>query len=109
LLTTDSVVATQATSSVQPVGEAAPPKESIEITSVTPNPAHTSIEVQYTLGASEQAKLEIFNTLGLQVGVLADGYQTIGKHTAHFIVNALAGGSYYLCDREGRKLNTQMM
>jgi uncharacterized repeat protein (TIGR01451 family) len=96
LLTTDTVLVRNTTSSVQRLGASQPEPDDLEITSITPNPAHTSIDVEYMLGASEQAKLEIFNTLGVQVGVLADGYQNIGKHTAHFIVNALAGGSYYL-------------
>ena len=95
LLTTDTIAVTNTVSSVVPIGEPQQTSE-IAITAVNPNPARSTIDVDYILDANEQAKLEICNTLGLQVGVLADGYQNRGKHTARFIVGGLPAGTYYL-------------
>ena len=54
------------------------------------------MEVQYALGSSDITRLELFNTLGVSVGVLADGFQTQGEHIVNYMVGSLAEGSYYL-------------
>jgi hypothetical protein len=95
LLTTDTIQMSQeVTNIVHNPGIAQ--TSAIEITSIQPNPARNSIEVEYQLGANEQAKLELYNALGNQVGILADGYQTMGMHTAHYVVSTLPAGSYYV-------------
>ncbi len=97
LLAADTVIASSTTTSiVSPTSQRAPETGAISITSITPNPAHTTIVVRYNIDANEQAKLELIDALGQQVGVLADGYQTKGDHTASFIVSQLMSGSYYL-------------
>jgi len=96
LISTDTVQASKIASRVGPQPGIAPPSNDMQITSIKPNPARSSIEVQYTLGSSDMARLEMFNTLGVRVGVLTDSYQTQGEHTANFIVAALPEGSYYL-------------
>jgi hypothetical protein len=97
LLGADTVIASGTTTSiVSPTSQHAPETGAISIASITPNPAHTTIIVRYNLDANEQAKLELIDALGQQVGVLADGYQTKGDHTASFIVSSLNSGSYYL-------------
>jgi uncharacterized repeat protein (TIGR01451 family) len=78
-----------------PKGEAMP-TNGLVITSVKPNPARNVIEVQYRLDATEDMQLELYNTLGVQVGMLAQGYETRGEHTAQYVVGGLPEGSYYL-------------
>ena len=96
LLSTDSIQGTGAVSSVSlPVGSTQPTDRN-EITSIHPNPAQATIEVGYTLGMGEGAKLEIFDVRGQQVGVLANGYQMQGDHTVTFNVGSLPEGTYYL-------------
>ncbi len=96
LLSTDTVQASSTVSSVTPPTGAIQPTKDIEIRSIVPNPARTTITVHYVLGANETAKLEMINTLGMTVGVLAEGYQIQGEHIANFIVSQLTGGSYYV-------------
>jgi hypothetical protein len=54
------------------------------------------MDVQYMLGSNEEVRLELFNTLGEQVGVLWQGYQPEGLHAVHYMLNNLPEGSYYL-------------
>jgi uncharacterized repeat protein (TIGR01451 family) len=96
LLSTDSVRASSNVSTVSHLPGIAEPTSYIEINSIQPNPARNTIDVTYTLGANEEATLSMFNPLGVQVGVLADGFQTQGQHVAHFVVSGLVEGSYYL-------------
>ncbi len=95
MIATDTIQTSSITSAVNPT-PGTMPQNQIQITSIQPNPARNSIEVQYLLGASDMARLEIFNTLGVQVGVLADGFQTQGEHTVNFMIGSLPEGSYYL-------------
>ncbi|GEM_PF-5068742 len=95
LLSTDSIQASITTSGVTP-SPGIVANNGIAILAIRPDPAQTAIDVQYTLGTNEVAKLEMFNTLGQQVGVLADGFENQGDHTTHFNISSLAGGTYYL-------------
>ena len=66
------------------------------INSIVPNPGSSTMTFTYTLGANEDSRLELFNTLGQSVALLSDGFQTQGEHQSSFNVVALAEGTYYL-------------
>ena len=96
LLSTDSIQASVTTSGVKPLPGSVGPNNGIAITSIQPDPARTAIDVDYLLGTNEEAKLEMFNALGQQVGLLTDGFQNQGDHTTHFNISSLPEGTYYL-------------
>jgi uncharacterized repeat protein (TIGR01451 family) len=96
LISTDSVVVSTTVSKVDPMPGVMVPSNDLAIKSVRPNPARNTIDVQYYLGAQEEATLELVNTLGQTVGVIAQGSQSQGEHVAHYIVSALPEGSYYV-------------
>jgi len=60
-----------------------------------PNPFNPSTTIVYTLPTEMPAKLAVYNTLGEQVAVLANGMQAAGEHTATFDASRLASGVYY--------------
>ncbi len=74
----------------------APGTNDVSINSIIPNPASGSVTFNYTLGASEAVRIELFDPLGKSVGVIADGFQTQGLHQLNYHVGTLAEGTYYL-------------
>jgi uncharacterized repeat protein (TIGR01451 family) len=97
-LSTDSIVNSKAVSRVEdpPHMQSLRSEADLTIVSVAPNPARNTMDVQYMLGSNEEVRLELFNTLGEQVGVLWQGYQPEGLHAVHYMLNNLPEGSYYL-------------
>jgi hypothetical protein len=96
LISTDSVVVSTNVSKVEPPAGIVIPSNDLAIESVKPNPARNAIDVQYYLGSEQTARLEIYNALGVNVGLLADGVQSRGEHSVHFIVSTLPEGGYTL-------------
>jgi hypothetical protein len=94
-LSTDSVRAEKTVSAVQHQPNA-PATIGMDITDVHPNPATSNLSIEYALGTSEDARLELFDILGHSVATLADGYQTEGSHHVDYNVTALPQGTYYL-------------
>jgi hypothetical protein len=70
--------------------------DDVYVNRVVPNPGSSVMTFAYTLGKSEEAKLELFNTLGESIAILADGYQTQGLHQVQHNMSALSDGTYYL-------------
>lgn len=66
------------------------------INSVVPNPATSTLTITYTLAKSENAKLEIYNSLGQTVSIISEDFQTQGVHQSIFNVEKLTDGSYYI-------------
>jgi len=61
-----------------------------------PNPFNPETTIQFELPRGTDVKLSLFNTLGQQVALLADGNFPAGSHTLHFNASRLASG-VYLC------------
>jgi hypothetical protein len=59
-----------------------------------PNPFNPSTTVRYALPAESHVQLEVFNTLGQRVAVLADEIQTPGYKEATWIANDMPSGVY---------------
>lgn len=76
-----------------------------------PNPFNPSTLITYSLPISERIKLQIFDTLGREVAVLADGWKEAGEHKINFEngVNALSNGVYFYQLIAGNNVLTKKM
>jgi Secretion system C-terminal sorting domain len=75
-----------------------------------PNPFNPSTTISYSLSKSSYVKLRVFNILGKEVTTLADGFQSAGNHTAHFLASNMASGVYfYRLEAEGYTAMKQML
>jgi hypothetical protein len=72
------------------------PPQGGSINSIIPNPATDAIKLTYTIGASEDVRIELFNTLGDPVGIVTEGWQQQGSHTIEYNVGSLPEGNYLL-------------
>jgi glucuronoarabinoxylan endo-1,4-beta-xylanase len=61
-----------------------------------PNPFNPSTTISYTLPATTQVVIRIFNVLGAEVATLVEGQQSAGVHHAVFDASGLPSG-VYLC------------
>ncbi len=60
-----------------------------------PNPFNPETTVHFRLPARQQVRLSVFNALGQQVRVLADGWFEAGPHEARFAAEGLPSGAYF--------------
>jgi subtilase family serine protease len=61
---------------------------------VWPNPASGTVRLTYALAASGRARLILYDVLGREVAVAADGARTAGDHEATLDLSALPSGRY---------------
>jgi hypothetical protein len=73
-----------------------PGSNDVRINRIAPNPASGSVTVNYTLGASQDAHLELLDMLGRSIGVMADGFQLRGEHEVSYDLRDIPEGSYIL-------------
>jgi hypothetical protein len=59
-----------------------------------PNPFNPSTVIRYGLPVQAQVRLEVFDTIGRRIAVLADGTQNAGYHEVTFAKPDLAAGVY---------------
>jgi hypothetical protein len=60
-----------------------------------PNPFNPSTAVRFELPAAADVRLPVYNAIGEQVALLADGTYSAGTHTVVFDASGLPGGVYY--------------
>ncbi|GMU86319.1 MAG: hypothetical protein AMXMBFR48_15610 [Ignavibacteriales bacterium] len=65
-----------------------------ELSQNYPNPFNPSTKINFGLETDAQVKLTIFNILGQQVAVLANGFMTAGNHSVAFDAKNLTSGIY---------------
>lgn len=76
---------------------------------VHPNPAAGTVEVTFTLSRTGPVRLAVYDVLGREVAVLADGERAPGAHRARLDASALAPGLYVLrLDAEGTSVAQQL-
>jgi len=61
---------------------------------VYPNPASGTAKLDFALGNPEQVKITLYDMLGHQIAVVADGQYTSGMHTISFDTDNLKEGVY---------------
>ncbi|HXG37902.1 MAG TPA: T9SS type A sorting domain-containing protein [Bacteroidota bacterium] len=59
-----------------------------------PNPFNSDTIIRYELPKREHVILKVFDLLGRQVTVIADGIESAGEHTVAFKANNLSSGVY---------------
>jgi hypothetical protein len=75
-----------------------------------PNPFNPSTTISYSLLKGSYVKLRVFNILGKELTTLADGFQSAGNHSAHFLASNMASGVYfYRLEAEGYTAMKQML
>ena len=62
--------------------------------SVTPNPFSGQAQIRYTVSATTDVRLAVYDVLGREVAVLVDGAVEAGQHVATFEASRLAAGTY---------------
>jgi hypothetical protein len=60
-----------------------------------PNPFNPSTNIKYTIPASGNVSLKIYNILGQEVATLFHGFQKTGAYIANFNASNLASGVYF--------------
>lgn len=75
----------------------------------SPNPFHGQTEIHYVLPEAARVDLRVFDSLGREVAVLADGFQPEGDHSAMFDAADLPGGLYvWRLTLDGRRTTGRM-
>lgn len=75
-----------------------------------PNPFNPSTNIRYDLPQTADVRLEVFNTIGAKVAVLANERKPAGSYTVRFDASHLASGMYlYRFLADGKVIATQKM
>ncbi len=69
--------------------------EQLKLSQNVPNPFSEYTLIRYTLPQDGIVRLSVFNALGEEVAVLADGYQPSGAHQLKMLREDLVNGFYY--------------
>jgi hypothetical protein len=80
-----------------------------ELSQNYPNPFNPTTNVAYAIAKAGEVRLIVYNLLGQQVAVLADGVQTAGEHVAPFDARGLSSGVYYCRLQAGENTATMKM
>jgi hypothetical protein len=75
-----------------------------------PNPFNPSTVIRYELSVSGNVRLAVYDVLGRQVAILADGTNAAGSHQVRFDAANLASGLYvYRLEADGRVFTKTLM
>jgi hypothetical protein len=74
-----------------------------------PNPFNASAVIRYQLAAETRVSLRIYDLLGREVAMLADGFERAGTHSVRFNGTGLASGVYYCRLQAGEVTATRRM
>lgn len=74
-----------------------------------PNPFNPSTMIHYRLNATTRVRLAVYNTLGAEVAILAEGTMPAGEHDVAFHAPSLASGTYFYRLIAGSTVETRRM
>jgi len=74
-----------------------------------PNPFNPTTSLEYTLPSNQFIHLVVYDVLGREVAVLADGYKTAGRYSLSFNASSLASGIYFYRIQAGKFLDVKKM
>ncbi|MBI1937973.1 MAG: T9SS type A sorting domain-containing protein [Ignavibacteriales bacterium] len=60
-----------------------------------PNPFNPTTKITFTLSSKDVVRLKVYDILGREVAVLADGLFEVGKHEIEFNASRLPSGVYF--------------
>ncbi|MBO6574165.1 MAG: DUF11 domain-containing protein [Rhodothermales bacterium] len=71
-----------------------------------PNPFNPQTTVPFSLSEAAQVHLAVYDLLGREVAVLADGMMTAGRHAVTFHAHGIPSGTYLVRMRAGSQVET---
>lgn len=75
-----------------------------------PNPFNPTTEIHYSLPSAERVSLRVFNLLGQEVAVLAEGVRSAGTHRVYFEASSYPSGIYiYQLETPGFSISRKMV
>ncbi len=74
-----------------------------------PNPFNPSTDITYNIPESGNITLSVYNILGQQVALLANGFITAGSHTVKFNAKTLPSGAYFYKLQQGNSVLVKKM
>ncbi len=74
-----------------------------------PNPFNPTTNVEYALPAAQRVYVAVYNMIGQEVAVLADGFAEAGVHSIRFDASGLSSGMYIYQIRTQSSVITQKM
>ena len=74
-----------------------------------PNPFNPTTEIQFSLPHAQNARLAVFDVLGREVAVLANGMLSAGSHTVRFDGASVPSGMYFYRLHAGTESFTRKM
>ena len=77
--------------------------------SAYPNPFNANTRIQFALPTAEKVKLVVYDVLGRNVLVLANGVMESGTHSLIFDGSSFASGSYFARLEAGNSVRTEKM
>ena len=83
--------------------------ESFELKQNYPNPFNPFTQVEYTIPKKMYISLTLYNTLGVEVKKIDQGYRSAGTHMVSIDASDLATGIYFYQLRAGNFVKTQKM
>jgi len=89
----ESPAAFNYTNDVERIGDETPSAYSLEQN--YPNPFNPTTTIEFSLPEATTARVAIYDMLGREVAVLADGRMTAGAHSVEFDASALSSGVYF--------------
>lgn len=96
----------QSTSVDEPLAER---PAGIELKQNVPNPFNPTTEIRWTMDVGRETTVAVFDLMGRELSVLADGFYPAGEHSVRFDASTLPSGMYLIRLESGGTLLTRKM
>jgi hypothetical protein len=83
--------------------------KSFELKQNYPNPFNPTTTISYTLPATSNVTLSVFDLNGKKVAQLESGRKSTGTHIINFDASALSSGTYFYRLKAGNNVQTKKM
>ena len=80
---------------------------SFELQNAYPNPCNGSAVIEYSLPATQQAELAVYNLRGQRMTLLASGLHEAGQHSVRVEMDNWPSGMYLCQLQAGQKMGTK--
>lgn len=82
-------------------------KNNVKVANAYPNPASSDLNVDYSVAASGEVSVELYDLLGNKVKTISNGVVEAGSYTATTSVSDLKSGVYFVTIKSGNNVATQ--